>query len=161
MRHPFRQGLLLLAFVLATAFRVNAQSAILVVTMNDGSEQTFPMYEGDRLYFEDNVKLVIEDNPTKSVTKIPLADIRKMTCTESEGVAEASESAVSMFPNPVHDMLTLRNITGKQTISIYAIDGRLMKTFEASGDQTIDVGDLPMGLYLVKAQTCTLKMIKL
>ena len=46
-------------------------------------------------------------------------------------------------------------------MSIYAIDGRLMKSMEVRGDQDIDISDLPMGLYLVKTPSCTLKMIKL
>ena len=119
------------------------------------------MTEADRLYFEDNTKLVIEEVATKSTTTIPLADIRKITCEEYVDTEENLTPDVCIFPNPVNDILVLRNLSGTQTISIYALDGRLVKSFEATEGQTVSVSELPMGLYLVKTQSCTLKMIKL
>ena len=77
------------------------------------------------------------------------------------GTDENPDLSLSIFPNPVHDVLSFRNLQGKQTISIYAIDGRQMKTIEVSGNQSIDISELPIGLYLVKTQSQTLKMIKL
>ena len=138
-----------------------AQSTQIVVFLNDGTEQTYYLTEADRLYFEDNTKLVIEEVINKSAVTIPLADIRKITCNEYVGLAEESSQELAIFPNPVHDVLTLRNLQGKQNVSIYAIDGRLVKSFETSENQIVDISDLPIGLYLVKTQTQTLKMIKL
>ena len=113
------------------------------------------------MYFEDDQKLVIELIYTKDVVKFNLNDIRKITCHETESTTESAENQVSIFPNPVHNTLILRNLPGKQTVSIYAVDGRLMMTFKALGDQAINVSELPSGLYLVKTETQTLKMIKL
>ena len=161
MKHTMHRGLLLAAFIFGLFFRMTAQSTQIVVFLNDGSEQTYLMAEADRLYFEDNTKLVIEKESTKSTVTIPLSDIRKITCAETVGTAENHDLALSIFPNPVHDVLTFRNLQGKQTVSLYALDGRLIKTFEASGNQSIDISDLPIGLYLVKTQSSTLKMIKL
>ena len=161
MKQISHRGLLLAAFIFGLFFRMTAQSTQIVVSLNDGTEQTYLMAEADRLYFEDNTKLVIEEVSTKSMVSIPPADIRKITCSETVGTVENPDLALGIFPNPVHDVLTIRNLQGKQTVSLYAIDGRLMKTFEASGNQSIDISDLPFGLYLVKTQTQTLKMIKL
>ena len=161
MKRIFQRGLLLIAFIFGLFFRMTAQSTQIVVFLNDGTEQTYNMVDADRLYFEDNTKLVIEQGAYKNTVRIPLADIRKITCSETENTEENSGLALDIFPNPVHDMLTFRYLQGKQTISLYAIDGRLMKTFEASGNQSIDISELPIGLYLVKTQTQTLKMIKL
>ena len=161
MKHLIQRGGLLTLVVFGMLFRMSAQSTQLIVTLNDGTEQSYMMTEDDRLYFEDNEKLVIERESDKETTKIPLADIRKLTCSELEGAEENTVAAVAVFPNPVHDVLTLRNLSGKQTVSIYAIDGRLVKSFETDGSQPIDVGGLPFGLYLVKTQSATLKMIKL
>ena len=161
MKRIFQRGLLLTAFIYGLFFRVAAQSTQIVVFLNDGTEQSYMMSEADRLYFEDNTKLVIEVGPTKSPVTIPLADIRKITCSETEGIAESPDLDLGIFPNPVHDVLTFRNLQGKQSISIYAIDGRRMKIIEATGNQAIDISDLPIGLYLVKTQSQTLKMIKL
>ena len=138
-----------------------AQSTQMVVTMNDGSVQTYSMMESGRVYFEDNTYLVIEEGTGKDVVRIPMSDIRKITCEEEVGLPENQAAAISILPNPVHDVMVLHNLDGKQTVSIYAIDGRLMKAFEASGDEAIDVSAFPVGLYLVRTQSSTLKMIKL
>ena len=161
MKHIMHRGLLLMAFIFGLFFRMAAQSTQIVVFLNDGTEQTYLLTESDRLYFEDNTKLVIEVGSYKNTTTIPLADIRKITCVETVGTAENPDFALGIFPNPVHDVMTFRNLQGKQTVSLYTLDGRLIKTFEASGNQSIDISDLPFGLYLVKTQTQTLKMIKL
>ena len=57
--------------------------------------------------------------------------------------------------------MMFHNLNGVETINIYTLDGRLMKTFESSGEEFISTEDLAKGLYLVKTQTCVLKIIKL
>lgn len=161
MKRLINRGLLLLALIMGMAFGMEAQSTQVVVTLNDGTEQNYTMTESDRMYFEDNTILVIEIHEYKNTVKIPLADIRKLTCLETEGTNENGATALSIFPNPVHDALVIRNLQGSQIVSIYALDGRLMKTFAASGEQAIDISDLAMGIYLVKTESATLKMIKL
>ena len=161
MKSSIKRGLLLITIFLGILVPLAAQSTQLVVKMNNGSEKTFYMTEEDLMYFEDNTKLVIEQVVNTRSVKIPLADIRKITCNETEGTTENEETKPSLFPNPVHDVLLIKNLSGEQTMSIYAIDGRLMKSMEVRGDQDIDISDLPMGLYLVKTPSCTLKMIKL
>ena len=155
------RGWLLTAFIFGLFFRMAAQSTQLVVFLNEGTEQTYMMHETDRLYFEDNTKLVIEEVSTKSTVTIPLADIRKITCNETEGIGEAARPSLWLSPNPSHNAFMLHNLNGKETIHIYALDGRLMKAAEVTGEQFIDISDLAAGLYLVKTQSCTLKMIKL
>lgn len=161
MKRLINRGLLLLALIMGMAFSMEAQSTQVIVTLNDGTEQSYIMVEADRMYFEDNTILVIEMGEYKNTVKIPLADIRKLTCLETEGTNENNATALSIFPNPVHDALVIRNLQGSQTVNIYALDGRLMKTFAASGEQAIDISDLAMGIYLVKTESATLKMIKL
>ena len=153
---------LLLSFILMGLLTYGiAQTVQISVFLNNGAEQTYLLSESDRLYFEDNTKLVIEEVATKSTVTIPLADIRKITCDEFVGTQETPDIDVAIFPNPVRNVLVLKNLTGKQAISIYALDGRLMKTLETSENQFIDISDLSSGLYFVKTQTQTLKMIKL
>ena len=162
MKQIFHHGLLLIAFVFGLFFQMAAQSTQMIVTLNSGEEKTFLMMEDDRVYFEDNVKLVIEQGVyAKEITRIALADIRKIVCRETEGTSENAELALGIYPNPVHDVLTFRNLQGKQIVCIHALDGRMVKTFEASGDQAVDISELPIGVYLVATPTQTLKMIKL
>ena len=164
MKSIFKRGLLLLAITLGLAFPLAAQSTQMTIQMNDGNERTYFMNEGDRVYFEDNETLVVEiavyDKNVRS-DRFNLADIRKITCHETEGMSETSGTSVILSPNPTYDAFMLHNLHGKQSVSIYALDGRLVKTAEVSENQLIDISDLPIGLYLVKTESCTLKMIKL
>ena len=164
MKRIFQRGLLLLTFTMGLAFHLAAQSTQMTIHLNDGTERTYYMTESDRVYFEDNETLVVEIAVTGVGAKsdrFNLADIRKITCTETESVGETSNTSVYLSPNPVHDAFILRNLNGKESIHIYALDGRLVKSAEAIGNQPIDISDLSIGLYLVKTQSCTLKMIKL
>lgn len=118
------------------------------------------MAESDRVYFESNTSLIIEQGTETDV--IPLADIRKINCSEVLGSqSENTMANASLTPNPVHDVMMLHDLNGVETVSIYSIDGRLMKTFKTSGDEFINTEDLARGLYLVRTKSCVLKMIKL
>ena len=160
MKSIFKRGLLLLAFTIGLTFHLAAQSTQMTIHLNDGTERTYFMHESDRVYFEDNETLVVELAPVKS-DRFNLADIRKITCAETESISETSNASVQLFPNPSHDAFLIRNLKERQMVSIYALDGRIMKSFETTGDQWIDISDLPIGLYLVKTEHQTLKMIKL
>ena len=161
MKQLVRLGLLLVAMVMGFCTQLSAQSALMSVFMNDGTVQTFIMEENDQVYFSDNTYLVIEQVSVSSVTNISLAEIRKITCEEVMDIPENQAPSVIILPNPVHDVMTLRNLNGNQKVQIYSISGQLVRSFETNGDQSIDVSGLSIGLYLVRTQSCTLKMIKL
>ena len=161
MKSIFKHGLLLLAFTLALTFHLTAQSTQMTIHLNDGTERNYFMSEDDHVYFEGNDILVVEIAFNAKSERYNLADIRKITCAETESVSEVSNASVQLFPNPSHDAFLLRNLNERQTVSIYALDGRIMKSFETTGDQWIDISDLPVGLYLIKTERQTLKMIKL
>lgn len=149
-----------MALFMGFAFSLTAQSTQMIVTLNDGTEKSYTMAESDRVYFENNTSLIVEQGTGTDV--IPLADIRKINCSEvMGGQSENTMASVSLTPNPVHDVMMLHNLDGVETVSIYSIDGRLMKTFETSGEEFINTEDLARGLYLVRTKSCVLKMIKL
>ena len=161
MKHIIKRGLLLTALIMGLAFYLTAQSTQMTIYFNDGNEKSYLMTPSDRVYFEDNETLVVEITVNTKSDRYNLADIRKITCAETEGIAEASGGRVCLSPNPVHDVVMLSNLNGNETIQIFALDGRLMKSVEASEGQLIDISELPIGLYLVKTESQTLKMIKL
>ncbi len=161
MKRLIQRGLLLVILALGLAFHLSAQSIQMTIHMNDGTENTYYMTESDRVYFEDNETLVVEFVINAKAHRYNLADIRKITCTETENVTEGNATSLCISPNPVHDAFVLRNLNGKETLHIYTLDGRLMKSLEAVEGQCVDISDLPIGLYLVKTGSQTLKMIKL
>ena len=164
MKQLINRGLLLIVLTLGLILRVAAQSTYvhLTITMNDGTEETYDMLNTSYMYFDNGEKLVITETIDKTTTvAYPLADIRKITCQEVEGLDETSSLDVAFFPNPVHDKVTFRNVRGKQTVKIYALDGKLIKATQIDDNQTVDVSTLPQGLYLVNVNYNTFKMMKL
>ena len=155
---------LMLLFIFAMTAGMTAQTTYVhvTITLNDGTAVTYDMQSSSYMYFEDGVKLVItESSDGTNVVSYPLADIRKITCEEMVGAIENTTVDVSLYPNPVHDMLHFRNITGQHTANIYALDGRLIKSFQITGSQSVDISDIPNGMYLVNIGSSTFKMMKL
>ena len=164
MKRIFKRGLLLAIMTLGMLFHLSAQSTQMTIYMNNGDERSYDMTENDRVYFENNETLVVEIavyNKDLRSDRFNLADIRKITCQEVEGLSEGSNTSVCLVPNPVHDAFMLRNLNGKETLHIFTLDGRMVMSVEASENQLIDISGLPVGLYLVKTEHQTLKMIKL
>ena len=66
--------------------------------------------------------------------------------SDNEGIAEISNSDICIYPNPTSDFIRIENVEPQQ-ISIYSIEGRLVKTVENTN--VIDVRDLNKGVYLI------------
>lgn len=61
-----------------------------------------------------------------------------------------------MYPNPVSDILTIETTEPFNSIKIYDINGRVLKTisnFSNENEQQINIADLAKGLYLIEIQS--------
>lgn len=164
MRHPMKRGLLLVVLLWGALLQLTAQNTYvhLVITMNDGREETYDMLNTSYMYFEEGVKLIIAETVDGlTAVSYPLADIRKITCQEVEGTPENADLDIVLSPNPVHDIVTFRNLHGTHTANIYALDGRLVKSIPVTEGQPVDISELSTGLYIVNIGYCTFKMMKL
>ena len=162
MRHTVTSFLLLFALLGGIASHASAQNdnVTLLVTKTNGEELTFQLNENSRISFENGENLIIEitANATES---IPLAQIRKLVCSEITGIDEDAASNWQLFPNPTHDSFIIRNLEGSSIARIYSIDGRLMKSFEATDGSIIDISDFTSGMYLLQLNGQTSKLMKL
>lgn len=152
---------LFILFFIGYPFQAKAQetNVTLIVTTTDGTEQTFQLTHEGQLYFEDGERLVIEDG-TGSIATFQLGAIRKLVCTEITGVSESNASELLLTPNPSRDHFLISNLKNDCEARIYALDGRLMKTFNATESQVVDISELPQGMYLLHIDGQTLKMMK-
>ncbi len=167
MKHILKKAALLAALVIGMAFPLAAQSTYvhLIITMNDGTEEAYDMLNSSYMYFETGEKLIITESiDGQTMVSYPLANIRKITCHEIEGTEENGPSTgsetVMLYPNPAYDKVMFNNVEGTQTVKIYALDGRLMKTLQVTDNQSIDISFLPTGLYLFNVGFHTFKMMK-
>lgn len=68
------------------------------------------------------------------------------------GINDNYLDAISMYPNPVTNNLSIDSDGTINTISVLNLNGQLMQKINKvnSGVNTIDVSDLPRGMYLVR-----------
>jgi hypothetical protein len=79
---------------------------------------------------------------------------------------KGEEIAINLFPNPAQDVVTIQLSnanTANGSIEIINMDGKVLRTFEVNqSSTTIDIRELPAGLYFVKYITADIsKQIKL
>lgn len=156
----FKKNLLLLLFV-GFLLRGTAQNVTLVVTTTDGTEHSYQVTNEGQILFENNGDLLTILDGTGTTATFQLADIRKLVCTEITGMEESSTKSLRLLPNPTRDHFLLSNLQSSCEARIYALDGRLVKSFTATEGMTVDISELSKGMYLLHIDGQTLKMMKL
>jgi hypothetical protein len=140
--------------------RANAQNVTLIVTNTNGAEQTYQLTGESQLHFEDGERLIIENTTGADIT-LPLSEIRKIVCAEVTGAEENTAAHLQILPNPSHNQVIIKNLSGNCQGRIYTLDGRMVKAFEASEGLMLDISDLSEGMYLLNIDGQTLKLMKL
>ena len=124
--------------VIKTVFNSSSSNHATVIATN---AQNATAKNWKVLYAEDNA-----DIPTTGKHKCSATDI-----------AEASaEQALTLYPNPVADVLYLSATA--RTIHIYNIYG--IEVARATDTDKVEVSHLPAGIYTVKADSMVAKMVK-
>lgn len=85
------------------------------------------------------------------------------TYTQPVMGTESFDKLVSMYPNPVENILTVATDYQIESVTIYSLVGQLIQT--KTNSNTIDVSSLPKGVYMAaikldNGQTITKKIIK-
>ncbi|MCR5646468.1 MAG: T9SS type A sorting domain-containing protein [Bacteroidales bacterium] len=151
---------LLLSLLAGFMLHGKAQNVTLVVTNLNGTEQSFPMTDEGRMFFENGERLVIDDG-TGTPVMFELSEVRKLVCTEITGMDENAESSLQLIPNPIHNSFIINHLKNTCLARVYTLDGRLVKAFEASEGMSVDISELAEGMYLLHIDGQTLKMMKL
>ena len=161
MKHLLRKRLLLVFAILFIRNILYAQQVEIhaVITKTDGCELLYDLDESDRISFPNDEILVITQNG--SDIQIPISEIRKVTFDEILATADNVTESIGIFPNPVSSTFAISGINGFQQLSIYSIDGRLVRHDTIGNGQNIDISELPQGLYYVNINKQNLKLIKL
>ncbi len=73
--------------------------------------------------------------------------------------SEIDTQQVVMHPNPVEDVLYLKNLNGPKTVRIFEVNGRLIRTEQTNQNQ-ISLANLTPGFYFVEVNGQTRKIIK-
>ena len=93
-----------------------------------------------------------------------MTGVRKISFENNDFTAiedVTTPSTIRVYPNPTADMLIIDGVTAKQEIAIYSLNGaKVLSTQSQEGTNTIQVSDLPNGVYLLRLSNETFKLIK-
>jgi hypothetical protein len=74
----------------------------------------------------------------------------KLTISPLTALETSEIAKITVFPNPTTDYFFISNLPVKTIISIYNIQGLLIKNIVGNGSEKVDVNSLPSGVYLLK-----------
>ena len=107
--------------------------------------------------------MVVNSNDNTS-SDFYFSDIVKVTFNEESGLSIETPNAqvTSIYPNPVKDNLTIKNVDNMQEsdIYIYSVTGLLVAKYSQWNGESIDVSHLNPGIYFVNTNSTTLKFVK-
>ena len=146
--------------VIINMIKNDTENPILVVWKADGSKAFYELNDMPETTFEDG-KLVIR---TQSATvEYPMSEVLRYTYdgVGTNGVSKARGlhgAMVKQEPNSV----TIVNLKEGSQVQLFNSEGTLLDTKISNGDEpvVISVASQPDGVYMVKYETQTLKLIK-
>ena len=155
--------MILPALLLISGIRVLAQTG-LRVTYSDGTTQGFVVADSGKLYFSDG-QLMIQTAAAASPTSLPVNIIQNITFDNSllsaSGTTPVNKAKYLLYPNPSSEFFRVKTDgNSKFEIRIFSADGKLLRSGKYTSEENIDVAGLPAGLYLVRIENETFKLLK-
>lgn len=96
-------------------------------------------------------------NPVESYFGIDNVVLPTQSNPQTLSTKEVETSKLSLFPNPVKNVLTLKNIQGNYSYNIYDISGKLLQTSKKEISKTINVSNLNTGIYFLEVVNNNIK----
>lgn len=134
----------------------------LVVVAKNGSETTFMLSEKPEATIEGK-KLRVKSE--KADVSFNLSDVQRFSFV-TRSVVGIDDLQVDTDPTAVSyqqdGTLVISQLKAGATVGIYALDGKLVQQLKAthSGTYRLSLSSLPKGVYIVKANTITYKIMK-
>lgn len=152
MKHYFL--LLLLTLFVGTAF---ADNDILQIWQTDGQVQSINLSEQPVTTFSDGNLVVTTSTATIS---LPMENVKKYTYSlVPTGIDDVKAEQVAISQNG--ESITFFGLKSGSEISVYNASGVQMKQVKATHDtETVTISDLQVGVYAVKANGVTYKIMK-
>lgn len=143
----------------STAFEKSHLGFILEKSTDQYNWEKLKFIEGDGIDSDQIKNYTLRDRNRTNASFIRYR-LRQVDVTGEETLSEIIEvnmqrndAEINVFPNPVADILFIRNITGQ--VTIFNTEGKVVLTQKISEDATqpLNLSQLEKGLYYVKAQT--------
>ena len=143
---------------IAIAGSIFAQSVTFHIVKSDGTTAQYEMSSDAKIYYSDT-QLFLDNNGT--TVSYNLSELRKAYFTTFDNTNEIDNQQLAIYPNPAKDVLRIANIADDQEVTIYSINGAVLKRVVVSGDSEINISELRPGMYIVSAGNMFSKFIKM
>jgi streptogramin lyase len=111
------------------------------------------------------LKIPYSDKDTVTINLVVNTQLTRVTVDLNTAINTLDIPAVSIYPNPVNDLLKINGLDNPAILRIYSTDGQLMHTERLYNKmEELDVSELPQGMYILKLETeqrITLKKISI
>ena len=137
------------------------ESTALVVTTKNGVQTTFVLLkEKPQARFVGNN---LEVTTSEGVVSFALTDVQRFNYVNlpATGIQEVAKKPETGFSYK-DGTLVLSQLKAEAQVGIYTMDGKLVRQLQPrrAGTFRVDLSSLPGGVYVVKADTLTYKIIK-
>ena len=150
----------LFAIFLFVSYNALAQTNI-VINYYTGTQQQYVVEDSGKLFFS-NDNLIIKTSLESTEINIPVSIISKITFKNSLAVEDIKQNReqIIIYPNPATNYFKISSKDAKSTLNIYNSAGQLVLSKVYKKDEEINVSNLLPGIYFVKVNGSTLKLIK-
>ena len=143
---------------MAFAGSLFAQSVTFNIVKTDGTTVQYGMSSDAKIYYSDTQLFLDNDGTTVSYN---LSELRKAYFTTFDNTNDIDNQQLAIYPNPAKDVLRIENIADNQEVTIYSINGAILKRVVVSGNSEINISELRPGMYILSAGNMFSKFIKM
>lgn len=144
---------------LSKVAKAQENSNNLIVWSKDGTKVTYALMENPKVRFTES-DLIISTNNIE--VNYSLENIARFTyeLKENTAVRNLKNDEVSFKMNG--ELLLFSSLKANSTVSIYSLNGTLVfnKTVKSAGDYSYPLSGLNTGVYFVKVNSLTYKIVK-
>lgn len=144
--------------MIALVGSIFAQNVAFNIVKTDGTTASYVMSTDSKIYYSDTQLFLDNNGETVSFN---LSSLRKAYFSEVQDIIETDSQHLTIYPNPAKDILRIKNISDNQEVTIYSINGAMVKRAIVSDDAAINVSDLRAGLYIIGVGNEFSKFIKM
>ena len=153
-----RKLLITIVIMVGMMYPALAQNVAFNIVKTDGTTASYVMSTSSKIYYSDTQLFLDNNGETVSFN---LSSLRKAYFSEVQDVTETDSQHLTIYPNPANDILRIKNISDNQEVTIYSINGAMVKRAIVSDDAAINVSDLRAGLYIIGVGNEFSKFIKM
>lgn len=145
--------------MLLGAYCASSQATVTVVG-NDGGNRQFAVDATGEIYFGIDYMAVLP-SASADMTVIQMDDVRKVLFDGQVNIVDANETTLTLTPNPATGSFALHGLgSAPQPVTVYSMSGaQVLQGRYADGEQ-IDISALAKGIYMVRAGSSIVKLIK-